>query len=168
MANRTHKKRPRGPSQLGKMIVDMRSFNLALLALLVLLSIAPEAAASDADVLRQFGMLGRIAVDCNAPHSSSNPHLIYAVSPQGKLTRTLKMTPDLDGTFPMRNVRLLTPSLLQHEETGRQSELTITVAKIDGKFRSWHSMRADGTVLIADGKFPKTGAPTIVFTKCRN
>ena len=146
----------------------MRSFSLALLALLVLLGIAPADAASDRDVLKQFGMLGRIAVNCNAPHSSNNPHLIYAVSPQGKLTRTLKMTPDLDGTFPMHNVRLLTPNLIQHQETGRQSELTITVAKIDGKFRSWRSVRADGTVLIADGKFPKTGSPTIAFEKCAN
>ena len=113
-------------------------------------------------------MLGRIAVDCNAPHSQTNPHLIYAVSPQGQLTRTLRMTPDLDGTFPMRNVRLLSPDLLQHDETGRQSELTITVAKINGRFRSWRSVRADGTVLIADGKFPSSGAPTISFEKCRN
>jgi len=65
-------------------------------------------------------------------------------------------------------VRLLTPNLLQHEETSRGSKKTITVAKIDGKFRSWHSMRADGTVLIADGKFPKTGSPAIAFEKCRN
>jgi hypothetical protein len=144
----------------------MRSVGLALLSLLGL-PINP-ATASDADVLRQFGMLGRIAVDCKAPHSQANPHLIYAVSPQGQLTRTLKMTPDLDGTFPMRNVRIIAPDMLQHDETGRQSELTITVAKIGGKFRSWRSVRADGTVLIADGKFPSSGAPTIVFEKCRN
>jgi hypothetical protein len=144
----------------------MRSVGLGLLSLLGL-PIGP-ATASDADVLRQFGMLGRIAVDCKTPHSQANPHLIYAVSPQGQLTRTLKMTPDLDGTFPMRNVRIIAPDMLQHDETGRQSELTITVAKIGGKFRSWRSVRADGTVLIADGKFPSSGAPTIVFEKCRN
>ena len=144
----------------------MRSVGLALLSLLGL-PINP-ATASDADVLRQFGMLGRIAVDCNAPHSQSNPHLIYAVSPQGQLTRTLKMTPDLDGTFPMRNVRLLRPDLLQYEETGRQSELTITFTKTAGKFRSWHSIRADGTVLIADGKFKSSGSPTPAFVACPN
>jgi hypothetical protein len=146
----------------------MRSFRHALLVLLTLHGATSAAIASDADVLRQFGMLGRIAVDCSAPYSSTNPHLIYAVSPQGQLTRTLRMTPDLDGSFPMRNVHMLGPDLLQHDETGRQSELTITVAKIDGKFRSWRSVRADGTVLIADGKFPKSGSPTLAFEKCRN
>jgi hypothetical protein len=145
----------------------VRSFNLTLLALSLLLG-SQAAVAADADLLRKFGMLGRIAVDCNAPHSQSNPHLIYAVSRQGQLTRTLRMTPDLDGTFPMRNVRMIGPNLMQHDETGRQSELTITVAKIDGRFRSWRSVRADGTVLIADGKFPSSGNPTIAFEKCRN
>ena len=144
----------------------MRSFSLALLALLGLPS--NPATASDADVLKKFGMLGRIAVNCNAPASKENPHLIYAVSPQGQLTRTLRMTPELDGSFPMRNVRMLGPDLMQHDETGRQSELTITVAKIGGKFRSWRSVRANGEVLIADGKFPASGNPTISFEKCRN
>jgi hypothetical protein len=147
----------------------MRSISLALLVIITLLGIAPADAASDGDVLKQFGLLGRLAVNCAAPASSGNPYLIYAVSPQGKVTRTLKMMePTLDGTFPMRNVRLLAPDRLQHDETGRQSELTITVAKIAGKFRSWRSVRADGTVLIADGKFPGTGSPTIAFVSCRN
>ena len=146
----------------------MRSFRFTLLALLVLLGIVPADAASDRDVLKQFGMLGRFAVDCAAPASSSNPHTTFAVSPQSKVTYTLKMTPDLDGTFPMRNLRLLAPDRLQYEQTGRQSELTITVARIAGKFRSWSSVRADGTVLIVDGKFPKTGSPTIAFTFCGN
>jgi hypothetical protein len=143
----------------------MRSISLALL---VILGIAPADAASDGDVLKQFGLLGRLAVNCAAPAGVNNPYLIYAVSPQGKVTRTLKMDPKLDGTFPMRNVRLLRPDLLQHDETGRQSELTITVAKIAGKFRSWRSVRANGTVLIADGKFPETGSPTLAFEACRN
>ena len=145
----------------------MRRICFALVGVSMLLG-SPAALAGDVDVLRQFGMLGRIAVDCSTPHSQSNPHLIYGVSPQGQLTRTLRMTPELDGSFPMRNVRMLGPDLMQHDETGRQSELTITVAKIAGKFRSWRSVRADGTVLIADGKFASSGNPTIAFEKCRN
>ena len=144
----------------------MRSFRLAFLVALSTLLGSQAGAASDGDTLKKFGMLGRLAVDCAAPYSVKNPHLIYAVSSQGQLTRTLKMTPDLDGTFLVRNVRLLTADLMQHNETSRQSEMTITVKKINGKFRSWHSMRANGTVLIADGKFPESGSPTLAFTFC--
>jgi hypothetical protein len=146
----------------------MRSVGLALLASVTLLGGAP-ADASDRDVLRQFGMLGKLAVDCAAPASGTNPHLFFAVSREGKATRTLKTAdPDLDATLSIRNVRLIAPDRLQYDETGRQSELVITIAKIGGKFRSWHSVRADGTVLVADGKFPSSGSPTIAFTACRN
>lgn len=145
----------------------MRSIGFVPLVLLMLFGIAP-ADAADGDVMKKFGLYGRLAIDCAAPASSDNPHLIYAVSPLGKATRTLKMTPELDGTFPMYNVRLIAPDKLQHGETGRQSELIITIVKIGGKYRSWSSVRADGTVLIADGKFPSSGRPTLAFNSCRN
>ncbi len=114
-------------------------------------------------------MLGRIAVDCAAPHSRSNPHQIYAVSSSGNVTRTLKMdNPKLDATLSLRNVRMLTPDLLQFEETGRASALTISIVNIDGRFRNWHSAQADGTVLIANGKFAGSGKPTVAFKFCGN
>ena len=139
---------------------------LALLTLLTLLG--SPAAASDGDVLRQFGMQGRQALDCAAPASRSNPHVIYSVSPQGNVTRNLRMEAALDGTFPMRNLRLLAPDRLQFEETGRRAEFIITIARIAGKFRSWHSIQADGTVLIQDGKFLSSGSATLAFEVCRN
>jgi hypothetical protein len=126
----------------------------------------PRAAASDADILMQFGMLGRIAVNCAAPASSSNPHVIFASSPQGGVTRTLKMnSPNVDGTFPLRNLRLLAPHWLQYEETNR---MTTTVTKTEGgKFRPWSSVRSDGTVGIKDGKL-SDGSPTLEFEVCAN
>jgi len=44
--------------------------------------------------------------------------------------------PGLDGTLAIRNLRLLAPDTLQFNETGRQSELTVTLVKIAGKIRS--------------------------------
>ncbi len=145
----------------------MHRIGLGLVVLVTLLGILP-AAAADGDVLRRFGMHGRLAVDCAAPASSTNPHLVYAVSPQGQVTRTLRMDPSLDGTFPMRNLRLLAPDRLQYEETGRRAEFVITVARIGGRYRSWQSVQGDGKVLIQDGKFPESGAPTLAFEVCRN
>jgi hypothetical protein len=143
----------------------MRRICLALLAQVALLA-GTAALAADADVLRQFGMQGRVALDCSKPSGEDNPHVIYGVSPQGQITRTLRMTADLDGTFPMRNLRMLGPDTMQFDETGRQSELTISVARIKGKYRSWRSVRASGEVLIADGKFVSNGDPTQAFEKC--
>ena len=145
----------------------MRIASLVSLGFITLLGSAP-ADASDRDVLRQFGMYGKLAVDCAAPASSKNPHLFFAVSREGKATRTLKTAdPELDATLPIRNMRIIAPDRLQYDETGRQSELVIVIAKEGNKFRSWNSTRADGTVLVKDGKFPSSGSPTITFTACK-
>jgi hypothetical protein len=150
----------------------MRYVSVAHVLFLTLFCHVPIARASDGDVIRQFGILGRQALNCAAPFSKDNPHMIYAVSAQGKITRTLKMTPDLDGSFAMRNLRMAGPDLMQYDETGRTSELTISVAKVSGKFRAWRSVRSSGpekgTVLIADGKFVKSGNPTPAFDLCKN
>jgi hypothetical protein len=61
---------------------------------------------------------------------------------------------------------MLGPDTMQFNETGRQSELTITVARINGRYRSWRSVRASGEVLIDDGKFASSGNPTQAFEKC--
>jgi hypothetical protein len=150
----------------------MRYFSVAHLLFLTLFCNIPIARASDADVIRKFGILGRQALNCAAPYSTDNPHMIYAVSAQGQITRTLQMKPDLDGTFAMRNLRMAGPELMQYDETARASELTISVARIGGKFRAWRSVRSSGPdkgkVLIADGKFTSSGNPTPAFERCKN
>ena len=149
----------------------MRYAGVAQMLLLTLFCNIPVARASDADVIRKFGILGRQALNCSAPYSADNPHMIYAVSTQGQITRALQMKPDLDGTFAMRNLRMAGPDLMQYEETGRSSDLTISVAKVAGKFRAWRSVRSTGPekgkVLIADGKFVNSGKPTPDFELCK-
>jgi hypothetical protein len=145
----------------------MRASSLALLAYLALPGAAAAAGATDADVLKRFGMLGRLAVDCTAPYSETNPYLIYDVSQKGRVTRILK-SPTLDAALPLRNVRMLTSDLVQFQESGRASELTISIIKIDGKFRNWTSTQADGVALITDGRFTDSGKPTAAFTFCGN
>ena len=150
----------------------MRYASVAQMLLLTLFCNIPLARASDADVIRKFGILGRQALNCAAPYSADNPHMIYAVSAQGEITRTLQMKPELDGTFAMRNLRMASPDLMQYDETGRSSDLAISVAKVAGKFRAWRSVRSTGPekgkVLIADGKFAKSGTPTPAFERCKN
>jgi hypothetical protein len=144
----------------------MRNAGLVFLPYLTLFS-ATAAVASDADVIKRFGMAGTLALNCSAPAGKDNPYMIYAAPANGKITRTLKMDPSIDGTFPLRNLRMVGPDSLQSDETGLQSEVTVTMTKIGGKFRSWRSNRADGTVLIADGKFANSGKPTPAFELCR-
>ncbi|HEX6740617.1 MAG TPA: hypothetical protein VF079_02330 [Sphingomicrobium sp.] len=154
--------------------------NKALLAVAVLLAafsvgypagVKARNTASDVDVLRQFGIFGTTAPDCSAPPSSANPHVTYAVDADGELTRTLRTGTAIDATLKMRNAHLLRSDLLEYEETGRQSELKVVMARIDRKFRGWHSVRTSGPetgdVLIDQGILSATGKPTLAFTLCR-
>jgi hypothetical protein len=136
----------------------------------VLLCTAQDVAASDADVIRQFGMLGRIAIDCSAPYSKSNPHVIYQVLSAGNVTRTLRMGPEINGTFAMHNLRMTAPNVFEYDEAGRQSEITVSIVKQgNGTFRTWRSVRSSGPnkgeVLFSDGK-TKDGSDTLAFTSC--
>jgi hypothetical protein len=146
----------------------MRIYGPALFALFTLLASSP-AGAADADALRQFGILGTLAIDCSKPYGDSNPYLIYAATPEGGATRTLRKNESLNATLAIRNVQMAGPNVLEYDETGRQSELRTHIAKIEGKFRSWRSVRTsgpeNGAVLIADGKFA-SGGPTPAFTFC--
>ena len=150
----------------------MRSFSLVVLGFLVPLA---SAAASDADVLKQFGMLEHLAVDCTAPDSDRNPHFMISVSPQGKITYNIVQGRSRENRT-MHNLRLLTPELLQHESAavtgGTIASVTGTIAKIDGKFRVWRLVGADGTIYVEDGKTtrdtPREHEPTQALMVCGN
>ena len=112
-------------------------------------------------------MLGHFAIDCTVAASAANPHLIYAISPKGEVTRTLEMAkPELDGTFAISKMRLLAPDRLQFKDVGRRNSFTVSIIRSGIKFRSWKSIRDDGEVIIEDGKFRKSGSPTLVFEPC--
>src|ERR1044071_9009595 len=68
---------------------SMRIFGLSVVVSSLAFAAVPETA-SDADVLKRFGILGTLAVDCDAPYAETNPHLVYAVDEKGHATRTLK------------------------------------------------------------------------------
>lgn len=148
----------------------MRVFYFALIASFAVLGAAP-AFASDADVLKQFGILGTLAVNCGEPVSQENPYLVFAVDAAGQATRTLRTGGTaIDATLKMRNLRLVRDDLLEYDETGRSSELKTSIAKLYGKYRGWNTVRTSGpesgTVLVENGISKATGKPTVAFTFC--
>ena len=88
----------------------MRTYGLILLASLPHAS----AAASDADVLKEFGFWGRLAWDCAAPPSGNNAQWIVSVSPEGTIISTTVAVGRI--TTEIRNPRLLAPDLIVQRE----------------------------------------------------
>lgn len=65
----------------------------------------------------------------------------------------------------MWNVVILAPDRLQYEERSGGKNFTVTIMKIDGRFRSWHSVGSDGNVFIRNGKL-RNGRDTSSFELC--
>lgn len=123
--------------------------------------------ASDEGILKQFGMLGHLAVDCNSDHDNSNPHFVFTVSPENRITSVVLQGRNRENR-PVRKLRLLTPERLQFES----ADLTVTWAKIDGKFRLWRMVRVDGTIYVENGTStaitPEAHDPTPALMFCGN
>jgi hypothetical protein len=140
---------------------------IAVLTLLVLGD--PVAAGPADDAVRKFGILGTWAVDCSRPRSSTNPYQTYAIGTPYP-TRTLAMeTKGLDGVFDMRKVRLAGSNRLAYTDVkqgGADKHFDVVLEIVNGRMRSLSSVANDGEVIIKDGKFVGSGAPTLVFQRC--
>ena len=140
---------------------------LAAIVGFVLLFNGSATADPDIDALSKFGLLGSWAVDCTNPPSTANPHLAFAPSQSGYPTRTLRMG-GFSETMEMRNARIIAPDRLAYFDAGLspKSSFNVILAKVGERFRSYESIRTDGTHLIKEGKSVSSGNPTMVFQRC--
>lgn len=128
---------------------------------------ASAACASDADVMRSFGLLGTAAIDCAAPPAPKNPYTTFAATGTG-VTRTLKMgLPNLDGTYAVRAAIQVDDQRIAMEldDATHTFKKVVIIKSGDG----WYTERAeepDGRALIRDGRFASNDAPVPRFRRC--
>jgi hypothetical protein len=136
--------------------------------MLLMVGVVPGRSATDTDVLKQFGMLGRWAIDCKQPPGPTNPYLIFAASGSGA-TRALKTgDPKRDATFPVRAVKILDVSRIQMETDNNDKTIT-TVVVVQKSGNTIQTIRSEGNgrVFIQDGRFIENNqAATPTFTRC--
>lgn len=131
--------------------------------------VSPSLANSDGDRLREAGLLGSWAVDCNAPPSKTNPYQVLAPSPDGSPTRTLQVNdPRIDETVTIREVRSIARGRIGLTWTDRDGDTFRMVLLKDGnRHKGFNSVRAsDGKVFVKGGRFVNSGRDTPWFTKC--
>jgi hypothetical protein len=121
------------------------------------------------DKLRQFGLIGTWAYDCNEPASPGNPHVTFTVPPSGspvRLLRTGVATLDgitqIDGAHAVNNKRLEMSWTL----SGIKFQTVIEIA--GERLRAVESIGSDGGTYIRDGKFTGTACDTQWFSRCSN
>jgi len=143
---------------LCKQLVAVACFNFLL--------VASATADSDVDALIEFDLLGAWAVDCAKPPSRANLHVAFAIRNRTP-TRTVRANGSSE-TMVMRNLRITAPDRLVYYLGGasKESSYNMMVAKIGEEIRSHETVRADGAVIIKNGKFVASGEPTRLFQRC--
>jgi hypothetical protein len=121
----------------------------------------------NSETVRRFGLLGEWRPECAKPAGGNNPQLLFVTPEQGLPTKTLQMNSPFDGTIEMREARIIAPDRLAYTETDKFGTYAIVLLMRDGHLRSFQSTKMNtGEVLIRDGKFLGTGAPTPLFQQC--
>lgn len=136
---------------------------------LSLLAAATPLCASEGHQLRQFGLEGAWAVDCGADPGSTNPYLVFRVTPQGGAVRELIMRSsaadgifDLTGLYSVSDVRI---GFRDRRQGGGTSHDVIMQLQA-GRLRSITSTSEAGTRLIENGIMVGSGQPSLQFQKC--
>lgn len=139
-----------------------------LVGIFIGLVLNSPAVGGEADVVREFGLLGLHAVDCDSEPSVDNPHVTTTIGAEGLVSNVLNMGPDYGDTAIIRNPRLETSDMLKYEHVdGMGDVFTVSVLRTGLKFQSWSSVRDDGVAFIANGRFSDSNEPTPVFETCK-
>ena len=130
-------------------------------------------AQSPRDVLRDFGLLGTWATDCNRQSDKDNFYTVYAGTTDGKVRRTYYNTPDREQAYNeyivTRAIRLPADQLSYRQEGAvDHDKMDVILIKDGNKYKIWSSVREDGEVLVENGKFPKSGEESPWQAKCHD
>ena len=142
-----------------------------LLVAFVLAMPGAASAQSSRQVLSDFGMLGTWATDCNQPSGKYNFYAIYAGMTNGNVMRTYYNTPDRKkayNQYVITRAVILPSNLLSYTQEGtvNHDRIDVVLRREGNRYQVWSSVRADGTVLVKEGKYPDDGAESPWQERC--
>ena len=139
------------------------------LAVAILMAAAPVAAdpSTDLSALREFGVLGRWAPDCD--RFELGEHEIFAISPSGQGTLVYAPgVPNRDRIYYIVGAEHIAADRLQIRlglEPGTAS-VEVILLKSAKSIRVWSSRERDGRMLVMDGLITGNGRESPLFSRC--
>lgn len=130
------------------------------------LSVAPAGAASPADAIRDFGLIGTWAMHCDEPIGKDNAFVTYELK-DGTAQRITRINwQDASGTATILDARIIDSVHLQQIWKLRDFTFDQIIEKKSGKYRLIFSKGGDGNVYYADGRGTVDGSETPWLEKC--
>jgi hypothetical protein len=107
------------------------------------------------NIVRDFGLLGKWAIECTQPPSPANEHAAFSLTSVGTIWVMNDFGPDYDGmVYRVVGAERVAPdkvSLRQVLTTDDSIVLDVVMLKINDRIRIWSSRTADGNTLVKDG-----------------
>jgi len=131
----------------------------------VCFNIAGAGAASPADAIKEFGLVGTWAVHCDKPISKDNAFVTYELKDDAaqRVTRTGGQDA---STAAILGARIIDSVHLQQTWKLREFTFDQIIEMKGGKYRLIFSKGGDGNVYYADGRGTVDGSETPWLEKC--
>lgn len=125
-------------------------------------------AASPADAIKEFGLLGTWAIHCEQPVGQENAFVTYEIRDGIPVRTTRTYWKDNTGIATITDARILDPSHLA--QTWKFGEFTFEqiLEMKDGRYRLIYSKGGDGVVYYEDGRNPADGKETPWLERCQS
>ncbi len=153
--------------QVNCMIASARTLGFVLAVLVAASGVAR--AATTAETLAQWGLLGTWALDCSQPASSSNGYLTYRAAGTGKVfhTRDFGSRQDSNEVVEATIGRDGMLGLVIHFPALAQTRKFVLMKGPDGRVRAMSNSTVEGAEqTIRDGRFTFNNQPTPWQVRC--
>ncbi|KAB2919524.1 MAG: hypothetical protein F9K29_05575 [Hyphomicrobiaceae bacterium] len=149
------------------MLALARTLGLVLVVLAAPSGVAR--AATTAETLAQWGLLGTWALDCSQPASSGNGYLTYLATSGGKVVhrREFGSRRDSNDVLEATIGRDGTLELVIHFSALAQTRKFVLMKGPDGRVRAMANSTVEGTeYTVRDGRFTSNNQPTPWQVRC--
>ena len=146
----------------------LRTF-LGAAAAATVVSLCSAQAATVSETLRDFGLLGSWATQCNAAATIDNNHRTYSVVSEDIVQEYNDLGPDYEPNIAtITAAGRVAPNQLQINSTLQSGAVrTLLIVMRGNTIRTMSNVRSDGAVLVKDGIVQSNGNATPALTRCK-
>jgi len=132
---------------------------------------SPAAAGSVSDTLREFGLFGTWAVDCDAPPSPDDNHAVFSEVPPAGAQELIYFSPQYKpNTYAINSAERVgstTDQISLGVTFGDDMHQELILLVRNDTIRTMWNIAGDGSVRVKDGTITSNGGVTHSLTRCR-
>lgn len=142
---------------------------MLIFAALTAVGCGAVSAQSVQQVFQDNGLIGAFAHDCSKRPSPDNIYTVYSLEPRGVRRVYYDRQGKQSGDAHIISALLMSGGQVVYQQElvdKRRTHMTVVLMKAGDGIRVWRSQRADGAVLVQDGKILANNKATVWQFRC--